>query len=339
MALAVVLTVQGVVAGARGQTTASPAEPAAPASAVPPADGNSLAAARALFASALHDEDAGRFALALEKFERVRSVRDTAAIEYRIGTCHEGLGALDRAFRAYTAAEALGANDPGSVDVAHAAVERLAALDARIARLTIVSAVGPPDGEVRVDDALIPSAELRNPIPLLPGRHVVEARSAGRPSYRSEIALAEGAQVSLTVDFAPAPPTGASAAPPPEQRTPERDWRPAAGWIVAGGGVALGAAAALLLVLRHDDIEDLNRACPGGKCPAGADEGQLRATRSRALVEGPVAAGCAIGAVAAAALGIAWIVGGRGSSRAVAVGVAPVAYGAGGQVAMTGTLP
>src|ERR1019366_8707267 len=64
-----------------------------------------LVAARALFAEALQDEEAGRFAVALEKFERVRAVRDTASIEYRIASCHEGLGEPAEAYRAYDAAE------------------------------------------------------------------------------------------------------------------------------------------------------------------------------------------------------------------------------------------
>ena len=87
-----------------------------------------LAAARALFADALHDEEAGRFADALEKFERVRAVRDTASIEYRIGSCYEGLGQPAPAFRAYLAAQALGASDPQGADVSRAASDRLDAL-------------------------------------------------------------------------------------------------------------------------------------------------------------------------------------------------------------------
>jgi hypothetical protein len=51
-----------------------------------------LDAARKLFADALRDEENGDFVSALEKFGRVRSVRDTASIEYRVGTCYEGLG-------------------------------------------------------------------------------------------------------------------------------------------------------------------------------------------------------------------------------------------------------
>src|ERR1700733_8556393 len=60
-----------------------------------------LAAARALFAEALRDEEASRFPEALEKFRRVRAVRDTAAVEYRIGSCYEGLGRRAAAYDAF----------------------------------------------------------------------------------------------------------------------------------------------------------------------------------------------------------------------------------------------
>jgi hypothetical protein len=307
-------------------------------------DADSLAGARVLFAEALHDEDAGRFADALAKFERVRAVRDTAPIEYRIGTCHEGLGELDKAFGAYTAAEALGANDPRSDDVVRAASERLQFLGKRVARLTILVPGGPADAEVRIDDVVVPTSQLPGPLPLLPGRHAVRATSAGHVPFRSEIALAEGAVVSLTVDLpaqdanAPAPPMG-NDMKSPISRGSAGDGRPAAGWVAIGGAIALGAAASILFVLREDDIDELNRACPGGRCPVGADEQHLRAVRSRALVEGPVAVGCGVAGVAAAAVGIYLVVGARPSGSGAAVGLVPVGNGAGAMVAVTGAMP
>ena len=71
--------------GARAQTAGSTAP-------------DPLAPARALFAQALRDQEAQRFSEALEKFQRVRAVRDTASIEYRIGACFEGLGQRPPAF-------------------------------------------------------------------------------------------------------------------------------------------------------------------------------------------------------------------------------------------------
>jgi uncharacterized membrane protein len=66
-----------LVASVAGAQTSAPPSP------------DSLAAARALFGEALRDENSERFGEALEKFERVRAVRDTPSIEYRIGSCYE----------------------------------------------------------------------------------------------------------------------------------------------------------------------------------------------------------------------------------------------------------
>src|ERR1700689_5468470 len=120
----------------------------------PPAD--PLAPARALFAEALRDEDAQRFSDALQKFQRVRSVRDTAPIEYRIGACYEGLGQPLPALAAYREATLLGQGDPQSADVVTASLDRLQALAKHLARLTLVlPSPSPTDAQVRVDDRSI----------------------------------------------------------------------------------------------------------------------------------------------------------------------------------------
>src|SRR5579859_4223112 len=196
----------GIVAGEAlllaSVARAQPPGPAAP---------DALAGARALFAEALRDEEAGRFGEALEKFERVRAVRDTASIEYRIGSCYEGLGQPVPAYRAYLSAQTLGAGDPQAADVSHAAAVRSDALARKLARLTLIMPnPAPTDAEVRIDDGVVATAD---PIPLAPGRHVVAATASGAVPFRSEIALAVGAQVALTVVLEP--PHAAPIEPPP----------------------------------------------------------------------------------------------------------------------------
>ncbi len=294
-------------------------------------DPDPLATARALFGDALLAEQAGRFAEALEKFERVRAVRDTASIEYRIGSCHEGLGEPALAFRAYLAAQALGGSDPNAADVSRAASDRLEALARRVARLTLaMPSPAPADAEVQIDGSVVsPMASL----PLAPGRHVVSATASGTIPFQSEIALAEGAEVTLTVVLAPRP------ARPVERPAPEVDSVATAPWFAVGGGGVLVAVSAILLVARHDAIADLNRACPGGTCPPGADANDLESTRSRALVEGPVAVGCGAAGIALAAIGVYWVTrthpaGTRGST----LSLAPLLTRGGGGVALSGAL-
>jgi hypothetical protein len=308
------------------------AAPVALAQAPAPASDEPLAAARALFAEALRDEDAGRFKDALEKFERVRAVRDTASIEYRIGTCHEGLGEPAPAFSAYLVAQELGRTDPQSADVSRAASERIEGLSKQVARLTLVMPTPAPiHSEVRVDDAVVPPGAAA--IPLAPGRHVVSATADGAAPFRSETVLSEGSQISLSVVLDPRTTTT------PEPAATREDAPSSAGWLALGGGVALGAASAILLVARHDAIADLNRACPGGRCPAGADAGGLESTRSRALVEGPVGVACGAAGIALAALGVYWIAVGHRTARAgPAVAVVPWIEHDGAGLAFTGGL-
>jgi hypothetical protein len=289
-----------------------------------PSDTEGLAAARALFSEALRDEEAGRFADALQKFQRVREVRDTAPVEYRIGSCHEGLGHRVAAYAAYRDAVALGQDDANNLDVVRGALDRLDALGHYVARLTLVLPEGvPPDTEVRIDDAPVPRTEITRPVPVEPGAHVVTAVATDTPPFRSEIVLPAGAQASMTVSIgsaaAPAPRdvsraiTGSSS---PRGRT--------AGFFLAGAGTTLVAAAVVLLVAREDDIATLDHACPAGACPPGANAGALESTRNRALVEGPVAG--ALGGVGAAlvALGAYFVLSARAAQDPPTAAVGPL---------------
>ena len=92
-----------------------------------------LAAARSLFAAGLADESHGDYAAALAKFERVRAVKDTQAVRYRIATCLEGLGRLREAINAYTAAAIDATSNPESARIAKASRDAVAGLEKRLA--------------------------------------------------------------------------------------------------------------------------------------------------------------------------------------------------------------
>jgi hypothetical protein len=261
-----------------------------------------LAAARSLFAEALRDEEAKRFLDALEKFQRVRAVRDTASIEYRIGSCYERLGRTVAAYVAYHDATLLGRGDERSADVVKAAIERLESLATHLARLTLVLPEPTPSSvEVRVDGLVVAPASLRDAVALEPGRHVVTAASTDSTPFRSEVTVPEGAQVSLTISLEARPSSEVAAAPPPQAvRPPTGGAAPAIA--MAGGGVLL-VASGVLFLLREEDISKLNRECPRGACPAGANRNDLDSTRRRALMEGPVAVALCVGGAVAAGLG------------------------------------
>lgn len=261
-----------------------------------------LASARQLFAEALRDERDRRFDVALDGFRRVRDVRDTAPVEYRIATCLEGLGRLAEAMSAYEAAIRLTEGDASGADVAAGSQERVDALSRRVAHLHVaLSTHAPADAAIRVDGKARGSGD----IVLDPGSHRVEATATGAIPFQSDIALPEGGSLSLTVPLdaviAPAP-----TLPVPDERregassaatTSTTTW----GWIgIAAGGV-LTAASVVSFVLRENDIRTANRDCPGGGC-VGSIDGEALSATNRARVEGPL--GYAFGGAGLLAVGL-----------------------------------
>jgi hypothetical protein len=287
-----------------------------------------LASARALFAEALRDEEAQRFSDALEKFERVRAVRDTASIEYRIGACYEGLGQRPMAFEAYREATVLGQRDPQGTDVVTAAADRLQALSRHVGQVTLVIATpAPADLKVRIDDGVVSPLAASRPVPLEPGSHVVVVTARGAAPFRSEVVLSEGAQASLPVSLVPlAPAAEPGRGQAPASAGPART----VAWATVIAGGALLATSAVLFVLRGDDISALQSACPGGICRPGSDEPGLSSTRNRALAEGPMGVAFGIAGLAAAGAGAVLLLTAKGT------GVAPLLAPNVGGVAVTG---
>ena len=93
-------------------------------------------------------------------------------------------------------------------------------------------------------------------------------------------------------------------APPKSEVPPEpSERRPnVAGWIAVGVGAALLVGAGAFVLVRHGEISDLNRACPGGVCPRSR-EAELTSLRSHALTNGTLGATLAGAGLVAAGVG------------------------------------
>jgi hypothetical protein len=242
-----------------------------------------LASGRQLFAEALEDEDHHRYAAALEKYQRVARIKETPAVRYRMGNTLEAMGKPMQAIDAYRAVIALGG--PGDTKIVHASRSRIDELEPKVAHLTI--RVRPPtrDAEARVDDVPIPSGALED-TRLDPGTHVIVVTAPGAADARATVTLSEGgrAEIPLILEPKALPPPPP---PPPPPPAPPTSARPIAIGAAALGGV-LVASGITVALLRSAAIADLNESCPAGRCPASR-ESELRATRDRAVVEGPVA--------------------------------------------------
>jgi hypothetical protein len=323
------------LAAAMAGFAASPPARAQPEPSAPPARTEAeLAAGRKLFAEALHDEDEGRFDVALDEFRRVLEVRDTAAVEYHIGTCLEGLGHFVDALSAYGAAAKLSDGDRAAADVAAGSRERIDSLSKRVGHLTLaLSSHAPPGAEARVDGR--PAAPNEDII-LDPGDHHVEATAPGAAPFQSDISLPEGGCATLTLSLDPPLPPPLPlplplpAPPPKEERAsgPDQGSRTTWGWISLGTGGALLAGSVVGFVLREKDIGIANQDCPNGGCRR-AVYAEAQSATSRARTEGPLAWALGAAGVAAAGLGAYLVLIAPNDARAMTLGATAWRGGAG----------
>ena len=287
-----------------------------------------IVAARKLFAEGLKDEEAKNYEVALEKYKRVQAVKDTAQVRYRIASSLEGLGKWRQAQQAYDGAAEMAAKEPKEGELARAARERSADLQRRMPQLTLtLSSKTPPGAEIEIDHQKVSESALREPLPLDPGPHDVNATAPGVPAFHTAITMNEGARLSIVVPLDPAAPpplpppgpgsgsdgtTGEGASPqpglsggssPPPSSTPLRaSARATVGWIGVGTGAALVVASGVVLLMRHNDIATLKRECPTGVCRAD-QRTELTSTRNHAVTEGTVSAVLGIGGVLVAGAG------------------------------------
>jgi len=170
-----------------------------------------LRAARELFARAERDEDAGRWAEALDTLQRVSQVRLTAGVRYHIALCEEHLGQLATALGTYAAAEQQ-AQTENAEDVLRLVGKQMSALNPRVPRLTV--RVVPPRRDVRVtlDGTIVTADSMAAPIPVDPGQHHAEANVPDGPPAGADANLREGESLVLDLKVSAAPPASAGGA-------------------------------------------------------------------------------------------------------------------------------
>jgi hypothetical protein len=304
---------------------AAAAMQAAPAAAQPD---DALAAARKLFVEAVADENAHRYDIALEKFQRVAQVKETANVRYRIASCLEALGRNAEALAAYDAVVRLGEQDPSSADAVKASREHGAKLEATVARLTVsLPADAPADTELRVDGSPVDRTALAASLPLTPGHHTIHATAPGRSPFDTAVELTAGVRLSLAVtlplsegptaapvvELPSAPPPSAPPAPPqpppPGHDSGVGSGPPAGAWVAFGVGGALAVGSVVSFALRASNLSTLDGDCTsvgsGLSCPSSR-QNEVSSARDAAAIEGPLGLGLAAGAVVSLGIG-AWL--------------------------------
>jgi hypothetical protein len=200
-----------------------------------------LATARALFSRAERDEEAGRWADALDKLRRTGSIKMTPGIRFHVALCEEKLGQLAAALADYAAAED-SAREEGNQDVIDAVAEPRAEVRARVPTLTLRPPADVKDATLWLDGAPLVSASLGTPLPVEVGSHTIEGRAPNRATFSTTVSLVEKEARSVEVVLPWIPRASATPAAAADRKGPPRS-----GAIVASSGalalVGFGVAA------------------------------------------------------------------------------------------------
>ena len=259
--------------------------------------------ARATFAEALADQEAKRYAVALDKFRRVAEVRDTAQVAYRIGSCLEALGERRAAVVAYDHAAHLGRGDAQAQDVIASANEHIATLAADMGKLGItIHGADAPD--VRVDGTPASADERADAMILEPGDHVVEVTAPRTKPARASVTITRGKKLDLTIDLVAEKPFEPPPLPPPPPVSHTRQW---IGVAFIGAGAAFAIGAGISLFERNDLIDTIKADCPNNVCFA-SQKNDVESMRSTANALAPLAAVLGGVALACAGVGITLVV-------------------------------
>jgi hypothetical protein len=230
----------GEAASAAGQPAAEaetgPAEPAEP-----PED-PTVIEARERFNRGVAFYDEGSFGAALAEFQRAYELTGNWNVLYNLGQVSQ---ALDRPadalryFEDYLAGGGAGIAPERVAEVQQA----MGGLRREVAVLRVTVDVGGAD--ILVDDAIVGTSPLAEPLYVAPGPHTVAARHPDHATVRREVMLASDTEEAVSLVLVEPTPTRP---PPPPAPAGEEEWSIAEQWwfwtiigtVVAGGAVTAG---------------------------------------------------------------------------------------------------
>lgn len=199
-------------------------------------------AARDLFFQGVDLQNAGKFAEALDKFQRAQAVVNAPTNLLHIAECQAAETKLVEAAETYRAVGRfnLGQSPPAPFVAAQSqAAAELAQLEPRIPELTIdVAPPNIPTVQVTIDDQAIPTALVGVSRPVNPGVHKIAAQAPGYSREEKTVDVKERSKQKLTLElkatggvtYGPAGaavPAGATATQPqPAATTPPPDKPP-----------------------------------------------------------------------------------------------------------------
>jgi hypothetical protein len=226
--------------------------------------------------------EAGDFAAALDKYERVDALVHLPAVGLRAARCLVKLGRLIEASERYLAVTRmqLAANALSVHKEAQALAEsERAALAPRIASV-VITVSGASDAEVTVDGKPVPAALLGASRAIDPGPHKIEGRR-GSDVQKRTITAADGETVRVTLTFSGAAPSLPPAGSMQEnRRTPPPDATPShgtsngtyrilglSGLGIGAVGLGVGTITGLVAMGKKTDLSANDECGPDLNCP------------------------------------------------------------------------
>ncbi len=218
-----------------------------PAIAAAQAEGDTKAAANALFDEGKRLVIAGKAAQACPKFEASLKLVDQLGVRLNLADCYEQQGKTASAWTTFREAASLA--DKRDDDRAGYAQERAAALAPKLSRLQISVAAESelPGLTVTRDGIALPEEAFGSALPVNPGTYTVEAKASGYRTWKTKVEVkGPGTPVVLEIPVLVAAPEievgkGEAGAAGRFDRSAQRSRRRLAYVVGAGGVVALGA--------------------------------------------------------------------------------------------------
>lgn len=220
--------------------------------------------ARRLFREAEQAQRDERWSEALEKLERVVSIKETAGVRFHMAACHEELGDLVKALQNFERARKL-ASDAEADDVLEMVGPALERVRSRVAgvRISVPKGVGPM--VVHVDQAVYANHPAGEVLRLNPGTHQVIVVIGGKVRLDRFVSVDEGQTETIEVRLSREPEKAPVPAAKPKENSTEPVTSPPAvptsAWISFGAGAVLGVAGYLSYAKADSIAEDSAEVC------------------------------------------------------------------------------
>jgi tetratricopeptide (TPR) repeat protein len=159
------------------------------------AQGQDVVGAEALFVQGRTLMQQGKYAEACPKFEASQRLDPGVGTLLNLGDCYEKNGEIAKAWARFREAAAL-ATSAGQRDREQIARQRAAALEGKLAKLTLTA---PPGTEVKLDGARFDPAVWGTAVPVDPGDHTIEASAPGKKPFSSRVTVASSAATRVEI--------------------------------------------------------------------------------------------------------------------------------------------